>query len=138
MSTKIQSVVLSHEGESLGLLGMAKVPGTATGGAFAVVEHVIQPGTMLAVPHTHSREDEVSFVVEGEIGGLIGDQSFRAPRGAYVLKPRGIVHAVWNSGSEVARIVEIISPSGFESYFAELNRLLAGVTPEEAMAQVPA
>jgi uncharacterized cupin superfamily protein len=138
MFTTTQSVVLPHEGESLGLLGVTKVPGAATGGAFAIVEHVIPPGIMLAVPHTHSREDEVSFVIEGEIGGFIGAQEFRAPQGAYVLKPRGIPHAVWNSGSEVARIAEIVSPAGFESFFAALNALLAGATAEQAMAQVPA
>src|SRR5436305_9081702 len=99
------------------------MPGAATGGAFAIVEHVIPPGIMLAVPHTHSREDEVSFVIEGEIGGIIGEQEFRAPQGAYVLKQRGIPHAVWNPGSEVARIAEIVSPAGFESFFAELNAL---------------
>ena len=104
MSLAVQSVVQQHEGESLGLLGVTKVPGATTGGAFAIVEHVIPPGIMLAVPHTHSREDEVSFVIEGEIGGFIGDQEFQASQGAYVLKPRGIPHAVWNSGSEATRI----------------------------------
>ena len=137
MSTTPSSIVLPHEGESLGLLGVTKVPGAATGGAFAIVEHVIPPGIMLAVPHTHSREDEVSFVIEGEIGGFIGDREFQAPRGAYVLKPRGIPHAVWNSSSEVARIAEIISPAGFESFFVALNDLLTRTTQEEAIAQVP-
>ena len=138
MSTTSQSVVLRHEGESLGLLGVTKVPGAATGGAFAIVEHVIPPGIMLAVPHTHSREDEVSFIIEGEIGGFIGDQVFRAPQGAYVLKPRGIPHAVWNPGPEIARIAEIVSPAGFEAYFAELNALLTSTPREEAIARLPA
>lgn len=138
MATTTQSVVLPHEGASLGLLGVIKVPGAATGGAFAIVEHVIPPGIMLAVPHTHSREDEVSFVIEGEIGGFIGDQEFRAARGAYVLKPRGRPHAMWNSGAEVARIAEIVSPAGFEAFFAALDALLTNTTAEEAITQVPA
>jgi uncharacterized cupin superfamily protein len=131
------SVVLPHEGESLGLLGLTKVPGATTDGAYAIVEHVVPPGIMLAVPHTHSREDEISFVIEGEIGGFVGDEEFRAPQGSYLLKPRGVPHAVWNSSSEVARVAEIISPAGFESFFAELNTLITSVTPEQAVAQVP-
>jgi mannose-6-phosphate isomerase-like protein (cupin superfamily) len=137
MDIATPTVIRTEEGESLGLLGSLMVPGAATRGAFAIVEHVIPPGIMLAVPHTHSREDEVSFVISGEIGGLVGDRPFRAPRGSYVLKPRGVSHAVWNPGPEVARIQEIITPAGFESFFAELNALLTSVTPDEAMAEVP-
>jgi hypothetical protein len=44
-----------------------------------------------------------------------------------VHKPRGQWHTFWNAGDEPCRILEIISPAGFERFFAELVEL-GGVT----------
>ena len=121
-------VVAAGEGEvvlrgGFGVVG--KVSGAETGGAFSVVEHPLEAGILGAPPHTHANEDETSFVIEGEIGVLIGDEEFRAGAGSYVLKPRGLPHAFWNPGPEPARILEIISPAGFERYFGELAGVLS-------------
>ena len=74
-------VVAAGEGEvvlrgGFGVVG--KVSGMDTGGAFSVVEHPLGPGVLGAPPHTHANEDETSFVIEGEIGVLIGEKEFRA------------------------------------------------------------
>ena len=53
-------------------------------GAFAIGEHSLEPGILAAPPHTHSNEDEISFVLEGEIGVMIGEEVIRAPAGSYV------------------------------------------------------
>ena len=82
----------------------------------------IGPG-ILAPPHIHTREDEFSYVLEGEIGARIGDEEVHATAGCYVLKPRNIWHTFWNPGPRPARIIEIISPAGFERFFAELAAL---------------
>src|SRR5262249_187760 len=114
--------VKTGEGQSVSLGGMGvifKVSGADTGGAFAVVEHPIDPGR-LVLPHVHLREDEYSYVLEGTIGARVGDQEVIAGRGSYLLKPRGLMHTFWNAGPEPARLLEIISPAGFERYFAEL------------------
>jgi len=56
-----------------------------------------------------------------------------------VLKPRGIPHAFWNAGEEEVRLLEIISPGGFERYFAEVAPLLAAGPPDfEALGAVQA
>ncbi|MDP9409011.1 MAG: cupin domain-containing protein, partial [Actinomycetota bacterium] len=91
-------VVAAGEGEvvlrgGFGVVG--KVSGKGTGGAFSIVEHPLEPGVLGAPPHTDRDEDETSFVIEGEIGVLIGEEEFRAGAGSYVLKPRGVVHAFW-------------------------------------------
>ncbi len=100
-----------------------KISGAETGGAFTVVEHPIQPG-VLVPPHRHTREDEFSYVLEGEIGVRIGDQIFQAGPGSYVYKPRNIPHTFWNSGPKPARLIEFITPSGMENYFEELSALI--------------
>lgn len=101
-----------------------KVLSESTGGAAAVIEHTLPPGALAAPLHRHTREDEISYVLEGEITVQQGDVLTTAGPGAYVVKPRGIFHTFWNAGSIPARLVEIIAPGGFEHYFAELERLI--------------
>jgi quercetin dioxygenase-like cupin family protein len=117
-----QLVVKPGEGRSVWLGGMGvvfKVSGADTGGRFAVVEHPIEPGR-LVLPHVHLREDECSYVLEGTIGARVGDQELTAGPGSYVFKPRGLMHTFWNAGPGPARLLEVISPAGFEAYFDEL------------------
>ena len=121
-------LISADSGESvmLGGLGVVfKVTGEATGGALAIVEHPLAAGALAGPPHTHANEDEITLVLEGEIGVQVGDEVFHAPPGVYVVKPRGVPHAFWNAGSAPARIQEIISPAGFEGYFREVAAVLA-------------
>jgi gentisate 1,2-dioxygenase len=85
----------------------------------------------LAAPlHRHMREDEYSYVLEGRVGALLGDDVLIASPGDLVFKPRHQWHTFWNAGDEPARILEIISPAGFERFFDELVDL-GGVTQTE-------
>jgi mannose-6-phosphate isomerase-like protein (cupin superfamily) len=93
---------------------------SATGGAFGMVEHDL-PGRQLGSPiHSHEREDECSFVLSGRLSVQIGDQVLEAGPRELVVKPRGIPHVFWNSGTEPVRFLELISPGGFEEYFFEM------------------
>src|SRR5688572_15041875 len=132
-TTDLQIVVEAGEGESVWLGGVGvdlKIPAEMTGGAFSVVEHPLDPGRLIP-PHIHYREDEFSYVLSGEIGVRIGDRDFVAGPGSYVFKPRNIPHTFWNAGPEPARLLEIISPAGFEQFFAALGELTASSPPEE-------
>lgn len=122
----------------LGGLGVKfKLSGEDTGGSFAVVEHPVEPG-VLVPPHRHTREDEISYVLEGEVGVRVGDQEFRVTPGCYIVKPRGIFHTFWNAGSKPARVLEIISPADFEQYFVEMAEVLQRSRPpdRERMAEI--
>ncbi len=133
MVNKDSLVSRPGEGRSVSLRGLGvefKVMGEDTGGALAVVEHPIEPSRLVR-PHVHEHEDEISYVVEGEIGVRIGDQEFKAQPGTWVFKPRRVVHTFWNAGPKPARIVEIITPGTFAHYFEELAAILAaGVPPD--------
>jgi mannose-6-phosphate isomerase-like protein (cupin superfamily) len=126
-------VIAPGEGEVVlhGGVGVIRKISAASGGAFSVVEHPLEPGTLAAPPHTHADTDEYSFVIEGEIGVLMGEETFRAPAGAYVLKVRGVPHTFWNTGPGPARVLEIISPASFEQYFEELAAILSSTPPGE-------
>ena len=117
--------ILASEGTSIGPLGLVKLFGAQTGNSFSLAEHPLGPGRLLAPMHTHRHEDEYSFVLAGEIMAQIGTEVVTAPAGTLVLKPRGVPHTVWNVSTRPARILEIISPAGFEAYFVELAEILS-------------
>src|SRR5919107_4714520 len=124
METTAAKVVGPSDG-GLGFLGSIGVrwmiDGDETPGrGFSLVEHPMSPRALAAPIHRHTREDEYSYVIEGRMGALLGDEVLEAGPGDLVFKPRGQWHTFWNAGDEPTRILEIISPAGFERYFAEL------------------
>ena len=94
--------------------------GEETGGGFSLVEHPIPPRPWCAPLHRHSRDDEYSYVLEGRMGALLGDDVMYAEAGDLAFKPRDQWHTFWNAGDTPCRILEIISPGGFEHFFDEL------------------
>ena len=100
------------------------------GGGFSLVEHPMAPRALAAPLHRHTHEDEYSYVLEGRMGADLGGEVVYAGPGDLVFKPRGQWHTFWNAGDEPCRILEIISPGGFERYFEELVDLRARPTPE--------
>jgi mannose-6-phosphate isomerase-like protein (cupin superfamily) len=108
----------------LGSIGVRlMVDGAASGGGFSLVEHPMSPRALGAPLHRHAREDEYSYVLEGRVGALLGEHALEAGPGELIFKPRRQWHTFWNAGDQPARILEIISPAGFERYFAELVAL---------------
>lgn len=92
-----------------------------SGGGFSLVEHTVPPRAMAAPLHIHSREDEYSFVLDGRLGLLLGDDEVFAEAGDLVRKPRGQWHTFWNAGDTPLRVLEIISPGGLEELFRILD-----------------
>jgi mannose-6-phosphate isomerase-like protein (cupin superfamily) len=99
-------------------------------GRFSLVEHPMPPRALAAPLHRHSREDEYSFVLEGRMGAQLGEETVYASTGDLVFKPRGQWHTFWNAGDEPCRILELISPAGFERYFEELVDMTSPKTPD--------
>jgi mannose-6-phosphate isomerase-like protein (cupin superfamily) len=105
----------------LGSIGVRfMIDGFEAGERFSLVEHPISARALAAPLHLHTREDEYSFVLEGRMGALLGDDIVEAGPGDLVFKPRNQWHTFWNAGDEPCRILEIISPAGFERFFHEL------------------
>jgi quercetin dioxygenase-like cupin family protein len=137
-------IVLSpDEGERVQFGGLGvrfMIDGAQSRGTFALVEHPIEPRALAAPMHTHRYEDEYTYVLEGEIGVQVGDEVRVARSGDLVFKPRKIPHAFWNAGDTPARALEIISPAGFEQYFAETAALFPPARPgppdEQALGAV--
>jgi mannose-6-phosphate isomerase-like protein (cupin superfamily) len=123
---------------SLGMIGVRfMIGGAEAGDRFSLVEHPMPPRALAAPLHLHTREDEYSFVLEGRMGALLGDDVVEAGPGYLVHKPRNQWHTFWNAGDEPCRILEIISPAGFEHFFQELDAIGGALKAEpETLAQL--
>jgi mannose-6-phosphate isomerase-like protein (cupin superfamily) len=133
LTTNPPKIIGPTDGESVTLQTIGArfmIPAADTDGRLSLVEHPIPPRALAAPLHRHNREDEYSYVVDGRMGALLGDDVIEAGPGDLVYKPRGQWHTFWNAGDEPARILEIISPAGFEQFFAELAPLAGGDAPD--------
>jgi quercetin dioxygenase-like cupin family protein len=123
MKTAAGKVVGPQDGKAgfLGSIGVRfMIDGEAAGERFSLVEHPMSARALAAPLHRHTREDEYSYVLEGRVGALLGDEVLDGGPGDLIFKARNQWHTFWNAGDEPARILEIISPAGFERFFAEL------------------
>ena len=139
-TTTTKAKVLKPSEGKMGFLGSIGVrfmiDGDETDGGFSLVEHPMSPRALAAPLHIHTREDEYTFVLEGKVGALLGDDVLVAEAGDLVWKPRNQWHTFWNAGDEPARILEIIAPAGFEKFFKELSEMGGAMNtdPEELAA----
>jgi mannose-6-phosphate isomerase-like protein (cupin superfamily) len=136
---EMATIVGPNDGKAgfLGSIGVRwMIDGAEADQRFSLVEHPMSPRALAAPLHRHNREDEYSFVIEGRMGALLGDEVVEAGPGDLVFKPRGEWHTFWNAGDEPCRILEIISPAGFEQFFVELDAMGGALNadPEELAA----
>jgi quercetin dioxygenase-like cupin family protein len=98
------------------------VPAEATDGAYAVWMHVAQPG--FSPPrHVHQREDEIIYVLSGELLMWCDGRSFRARAGDTATMPRGLPHSFRVLGNRPARMLVTVVPGGFERFHAAVVAL---------------
>src|SRR5215218_1550293 len=117
-------LISPDDGVHLSILDIThKVTAEDFGGAFTITEAGLPPGAMIP-PHTHTREDECAFVLEGELTFDVGGEIVVASAGSFVLKPRGVYHAFCNTGTEVARVLEFHTPGEFENYYDEYEQIV--------------
>jgi quercetin dioxygenase-like cupin family protein len=126
-ATTAPARVLGPTDGKLGFLGSIGVrfmiDGAEADDRFSLVEHPMSPRALAAPLHRHTREDEYTYVTQGRVGALLGDEVVIGEPGDLIFKPRNQWHTFWNAGDEPARILEIISPAGFERFFQELHDL---------------
>lgn len=122
--------------ESFSLLGFEVVLlGGGGDAACSVQEWRAPPGAGGIPVHVHHHTEEAFYVVDGEIGLRLGEQSVVRGRGSYVVVPPGCPHTFWNPGDRPATYLTLISPAGFERYLVDLaHGLREAATDEQAAA----
>ncbi len=128
MATQAKSIVLGP-GEGKTVLAMGnkvtyKAVSEETSGAYALIEYKAAP-KFAGNPRSIQRDRETAlYVLEGELTVQVGDQTVKAPAGAFIQVPRGSVFAFSNPGSNPARFLALYSPGGFEKYFEEMTEVI--------------
>ena len=104
--------------------------------AYSLIDWITPLGLPSPPLHIHRVTDEAFYVLEGTFGFQADEETIEGSAGAFVFIARGRKHTFWNQGSVPARVLIVLSPSGFERYFEELAEGLAvvGERPEEAMS----
>ena len=104
--------------------------GEDTHGQFGLIESVGRRGSD-APPHIHHREDEIFYVLEGEVVFSIGDRTIKGTPGTMIFLPRDVRHS-FTIESEQYRMLILVTPAGFEAWFREFG------VPAPAMTLPPA
>lgn len=135
----MDQIIRAGEGEVLGAEAGCrdrfKVDHDRTESRLTIVEHLLAPRCIAAPLHVHTREDEFSFIIDGEVSYRLGDDEYVARTGDLVVKPRGQWHTFWNATDEPARVLEMITPGGLEAVFRAMGR---GAAEDEVAAMVDA
>jgi quercetin dioxygenase-like cupin family protein len=113
-------VVAPGDGETMA--GPAGGPATfkaraeTTNGTFTALENIIAPGQGPPL-HVHIREDEMYYVLSGQLRFKADGQFFDAPTGAFMFIPRGTPHCFQNTGPGPAKLLVMFTPAGMERFF---------------------
>jgi len=120
----------------LGLPTLMLSTGESTGGSFGLMEHWDMPSGWASPYHTHHREDEAFYILEGEVALISDGKWFLAGPGKYVFSPRLIPHGFKIAGSSPARMLLLCSPAGFEHFVLEQAVDLAAPPAPPDMAKL--
>lgn len=113
----------------LGLETTCIVASEETGGEYSVVETIVEPNQGPPL-HVHESEDEIFCVIEGEFEIICGEDTFAVRDGDVAVLPRRLPHTFRNTGEKKGRLLQTISPGGFEHFFAEVSREINSKSPD--------
>jgi len=111
------------------------VKSSETNYQYCCVEFVMGPNRMGPAPHIHTHLDEISFVLEGAMGVLVGDTEYIIQAGGFSLRPHGLVHSLWNASDKPLRFFEMYCNQNFDEY---LDELFNGIVPDMIKYNLPA
>ena len=103
----------------MGILTTNLAESKDTNGAFFLLEATLVPGTE-PPPHVHSREDELSYVLEGEFDVYVGEEAFKVATGECVFLPRFKPHG-FVIRSPRLRVLTLFAPGGNEEAFRDIG-----------------
>lgn len=89
-----------------------------TNGCFSLIEATVPPGGGPPM-HIHKHEDEIFYVLDGELDVVAGQEHYKARSGDLVFIPKNVPHCFRNNGLHAVKQLLIFTPAGFEEFFVE-------------------
>jgi len=99
--------------------------GTETGASMGIFELVVPPGARVPPPHSHTRNEEVAYVLEGTLRYSVGEETRDLAAGERMYTPRGAVHGFSNPHGQVARALIVLTPDIGAQYFRDVAEVVA-------------
>src|SRR6266436_3861501 len=107
----------------------------ASGGQLTILDYRAPAG--FGPPrHLHQQEDEVIELVEGQVVVWTPERSFVLAPGDLVLLPKHVPHTWRAYGAEPIRFTVTFTPSGFERFFPDIERLGLVITDVPELTSV--
>jgi quercetin dioxygenase-like cupin family protein len=108
------------------------VDGTQTGG-LGLFEMNVPAGARVPPPHSHTKNEECVYVLEGVLRYSVDDETRDLKPGEWMSTPRGSVHHFSNPGFETARTLVILTPDIGMQFFRDVGAVAgAGGPPDRA------
>lgn len=101
---------------------ICKIKADETQGKFSIVEETSPVGSIVP-PHFHNETDETIYVIEGKYEFTCGGEIIIGAKGDTLFIPRKTPHGFRNISDKPSKLLAVISPSGFEKFFEEINKL---------------
>jgi quercetin dioxygenase-like cupin family protein len=133
-------VLAADEGQAfwfLNTLTINKVSSNHSQGQLSIVDHRV-PAGFAPPPHIHQASDEAFLVLDGELEGFCGDQTWRAGPGSLVYLPHGVPHCFTVSAAGPGRILVVVTPGGFDQFVAAAGEPARDLRLPEPAAPDPA
>jgi len=96
---------------------LLKASGEQTRGQLAVMECSYPAGLSVHV-HVHDGEDEMFYMIAGELSGTCGDDTWSARPGSFVFVPRDTPHSFTVTSTEPATALVITGPPRLDRQIA--------------------
>jgi quercetin dioxygenase-like cupin family protein len=110
--------------------------GDESAGGIQVCYDLLEPGVVVP-PHYQPHEDELFFVVDGEIEVTVGRETKVLRKGGFGYAPQNTTHAFRNVTSKPAAMFTLNTPAGHERGFQAAERVLSkGGTLLEVMTEL--
>ena len=122
----------------LGLPSLMRATSETTNGAFGLMEHWEMPVGFASPYHTHHREDESFYVLEGEMAFVLDGKWLKAGPGTFAYGPREVAHGFKVVGESPARMLLMCTPAGFEGFVLEQATPITGVPAAPDMGKLMA
>ncbi len=104
--------------------------GEDTDGTYSIVEVLMQPQSVIPA-HRHDQADEAHYILEGEVEYQLEARTIVAISGTFLNFPKNQYHGFKNIGSNPAKILIIITPSGAEQFFSEIGQQIVEPMSDE-------
>ena len=120
----------------IGQLGIRYILDGSATNSIGVFELTVPPGSNVPPPHSHSRNEECVYVLDGRLRYMVGSTSRDLGPGECMHTPKGTVHAFSNPFTSVARALIVQSPDIGEHYFREIASVVNASSPPDNVALV--